>query len=211
MCAPREDSIQPEQPPSLIRVFAVHIKKHWVLSYPLSAQWRLIRLGGCPGWSDSSLGAQSFFFFFFFHEAAHIHNFKHLLRNHWANQSNFIWSFYWLEERKFVQMVLVTWSRWLPCPYMVKAFKNLHLWNQKADDLETWYAGLGTRVLRSLFKWWPWVDLDLFYTNGPGHMTNMATMPMNGKNLKKNLLLLWNQEADDPVTQIQYFQTSFPQ
>ena len=25
---------------------------------------------------------------------------------------------------------------------MVKAFKNLLLWNQKADDLETWYAAL---------------------------------------------------------------------
>ena len=39
-------------------VFAVRMKKAWVLSYPLSAQWRLIRLGGCPGWSKSSLGAQ---------------------------------------------------------------------------------------------------------------------------------------------------------
>ena len=36
---------------------AVHMKKHWVLSYPLSALWRLIRLGGCPGWSESSLCA----------------------------------------------------------------------------------------------------------------------------------------------------------
>ena len=38
-------------------VFAVHMKKDWVLSYPLSAQRRLIRLGACPGWSESSLGA----------------------------------------------------------------------------------------------------------------------------------------------------------
>ena len=43
---------------SLIRVFAVRMKKPWVLSYPLSAQRRLIRLSGCPGWSESSLGAQ---------------------------------------------------------------------------------------------------------------------------------------------------------
>ena len=43
-CAPSEDSDQPEHPPSLIRGFAVHLKKHWYLSYPLSAQWRL--------WSD---------------------------------------------------------------------------------------------------------------------------------------------------------------
>ena len=41
-CAPGEDSDQPGHPPCLIRVFAVHMKKAWVLSYPLSAQRRLI-------------------------------------------------------------------------------------------------------------------------------------------------------------------------
>ena len=59
-CAPSEDSDQPEHPSSLIRVFTVRMKKARVLSYPLSAQQRLIRLGGCPGCSESSLGAQSF-------------------------------------------------------------------------------------------------------------------------------------------------------
>ena len=43
-CAPNEDSDQPGHPPSLIRVFAVRMKKAWVLSYPLSAQRSL--------WSD---------------------------------------------------------------------------------------------------------------------------------------------------------------
>ena len=38
-------------------------EKARVLSYLLSAQRRLIRLGGCPGWSESSLGAQSFCWF----------------------------------------------------------------------------------------------------------------------------------------------------
>ena len=37
-CAPSKDSDQPGHPPSLIRVFAVRMKKAWVLSYPLSAQ-----------------------------------------------------------------------------------------------------------------------------------------------------------------------------
>ena len=32
-------------------VFAERMKKAWVLSYPLSAQRRLISLGECPGWS----------------------------------------------------------------------------------------------------------------------------------------------------------------
>ena len=40
-CAPSEDSDQRGHLPSLIRVFAVCMKKAWVLSYPLSAQRRL--------------------------------------------------------------------------------------------------------------------------------------------------------------------------
>ena len=39
--------------------------------------------------------------------------------------------------------------------------KNHLLCNQKTNDLECWYAALGTRLLPSLFKWWPWDDLDL--------------------------------------------------
>ena len=67
---PSNDSEQPGHPPSLIGVFTVGMKKHWILSYPLSAQRRLIRLGGCPGWSESLLGAQSFCWFC--HEMAQI-------------------------------------------------------------------------------------------------------------------------------------------
>ena len=52
-CAPREDSAQTRHPPSLIRVFAVRMKKVWVLSYPLSSQRRLVRLDGCPVGSES--------------------------------------------------------------------------------------------------------------------------------------------------------------
>ena len=44
-CPPSEDSDQPGNPPNLIRVFAVRMKKAWILSYPFSAQRRLIRLG----------------------------------------------------------------------------------------------------------------------------------------------------------------------
>ena len=43
-CAPSEDSDQLGHPPSLIRVSAVRMNKHWALNYILSAQWRL--------WSD---------------------------------------------------------------------------------------------------------------------------------------------------------------
>ena len=37
-CAPSEDAEQPRHPPSLIRVFAVRMKKHWAINYLLSAQ-----------------------------------------------------------------------------------------------------------------------------------------------------------------------------
>ena len=47
-------------------------------------------------------------------------------------------------------------------PIYGKNFKNL-LQNQKSYDLETWHVALGTQALQSLYKWWPWVDLDLFY------------------------------------------------
>ena len=56
-CVPNKDTYQPGHPPSLIRGFTVRMKKHWVLGYPLSAQGRMIRLGRCPGWFESSLGA----------------------------------------------------------------------------------------------------------------------------------------------------------
>ena len=49
ICAPSQDSDQPGHPLSLITVVAVRIKKASVLSNPLSAQQRLIRLGACPG------------------------------------------------------------------------------------------------------------------------------------------------------------------
>ena len=45
-CTPSEDSDQPGHPPSLIRVFAVRMKKAWVLRL-----W--------SDWSESSLGTQS--------------------------------------------------------------------------------------------------------------------------------------------------------
>ena len=52
-------------------VFPVRMKKAWVLSYPLSAQRKLIRLGGCPGWLETSLGAQPLCWFC--HEVADLY------------------------------------------------------------------------------------------------------------------------------------------
>ena len=47
-CAPSEDSDQPGHLPSMIRVFAVRMKKHWALSYPLSASEDSDQTGWMP-------------------------------------------------------------------------------------------------------------------------------------------------------------------
>ena len=41
----------------------------------------------------------------------------------------------------------------------------------------------------------PWDGGTKVYSNGPGHMTNMAAMPIYGKNLKN--LFLWNKKVSD--------------
>ena len=48
--------------------------------------------------------------------------------------------------------------------YGTNLYKNILLLNQKADDLETLYAALVTQLLLNLFKWWPFVDLGVFYS-----------------------------------------------
>ena len=57
----------------------------------------------------------------------------------WGNESLFNWS---RSHDKDAHI----------CPDMVKTLKNLLLWNQTVDDVETWYAESGARVLPSLFK-----------------------------------------------------------
>ena len=47
--------------------------------------------------------------------------------------------------------------------YGKKPFKNLLLQNRRADFHETRYVASGTPAHHSLYKWWPWSDLDLFY------------------------------------------------
>ena len=69
-CAPSEASDQPGHPPSLIRVFAVHMKKAWVLCYPLSEQWRLWS-DWVDAQADLSLRWAHMPFCWFCHKAAH--------------------------------------------------------------------------------------------------------------------------------------------
>ena len=48
-------------------------------------------------------------------------------------------------------------------PICGKTFKSLLLKNQRADCNEIRYVALTMRTHHSLFKIWPWVDLDLLY------------------------------------------------
>ena len=59
ICAPSEDADQPGHPPRVIRAFAVCSKDSQGSKVSSCGQWRLIKLGGCPGWSESSLGAHA--------------------------------------------------------------------------------------------------------------------------------------------------------
>ena len=61
----------------------------------------------------------------------------------WGNESQYNW-FMNVNTIRLCHMTIII---WLPCPYMIKTFKNLLFWNRKADDLETWYAALVTQVL----------------------------------------------------------------
>ena len=60
------------------------------------------------------------------------------------SKSNFIWSPHGMGEWKFVQMVQVTWTKWLPCPYMVKTLK---IFFSGTKSLMTLKLGVQHRVL----------------------------------------------------------------
>ena len=77
---------------------------------------------------------------------------------------------------------------------MVKTFKSLHLWNQKADDLESWYTAFGAKSYVEAV----WVGGAKVPSNGHGHMTKMAVMPIYGNNLKQSSSL--EPKADDLET-----------
>ena len=41
--------------------------------------------------------------------------------------------------------------------------ENIFLRNRAANDYETWYVTLMTRALKSVVKWCPLIDFQLFY------------------------------------------------
>ena len=77
--------------------------------------------------------------------------------------SNFIWSLLRVGERKIAKMVAVLWPRWLPLPYMVKTFKNLHLQNRECFGAEPLQESSGMGGLPKLLKELSYVDVWSFY------------------------------------------------
>ena len=109
-CAPSEDSDQPGHPPSLIRVFAVRMKKTRVLSYPLSAQRRL-----WSDWADAQADLRPRWvhmpLYWFCHEAAHMALFPAVLSRFFPTIGVLSRSFLLIEiyETANVKRVPITW------------------------------------------------------------------------------------------------------
>ena len=72
----------------------------------------------------------------------------------------------WAGEWKIAKMGMVHWSKWLPCPYMVKTFKNLLIYNQISPGPLSLHKLWGTGDLPKLLKWWFYVDIWPFYLQG---------------------------------------------
>ena len=72
ICVPSEDSDQDGHPPSLIRVFAVRMKKAWVLSYPLRIDWAHAQADLSLRGTHRSFCGAHMPFWWFCHEAAQL-------------------------------------------------------------------------------------------------------------------------------------------
>ena len=62
-------------------------------------------------------------------------------------------------------------SKMATTPIYGKTFKKSSPTEQILLWSWTWRGALWTQALHSLYKWWPWVDLDLFYA-----MSNLAKL-----------------------------------
>ena len=89
--------------------------------------------------------------------------FKHLLRNDWADWSQISYGVSMGWGNKSFSNGPGHMTKMAAMPTYGKNLKKSSSPELKADDLDTWYAASGARVLPNLFKLWPFVDLDLFY------------------------------------------------
>ena len=113
------------------------------------------------------------------------------LRNYWAifNQILYVsfqvqgnenqWTWCWSHDQDGGQAHI-----WL------KPFKNL-LRNWWTDFCQTWYVALGTPAHHCLFKWWPWIDLDLFYGKVKFGNLSFSTGKIENSGFYRNHWSLW--------------------
>ena len=116
-----------------------------------------------------------------------------------SKKPNFMWSFHGSGERKFVRGIWVTWPTWPPRPYMVKSLQKFSSPEPMANGFGSWYV---VKPHQSLFKWWPWVDLDLFYGKvkfGPlcfymekKKKKKTVRKSFNGRNLQQMTRVTWS-------------------
>ena len=107
-----------------------------------------------------------------------------------------MWSLQGSGERQFVCSIWVTWPGWLPSLYMVKTVRKSSFPKPKGQWSSPWYVALGPWAHQSFFKWWPWVDLDLFYGKvkfGPlcFYMGKSVRKSFNGRNLQQMTRVRW--------------------
>ena len=154
-CAPIEDSDQPGHPPSLIRVFAVRMKKAWVHGYPLSAHRRL-----WSDWADAQADLSL--------RWAHTHLSLRWTRTHlslrWAH-SHFVGFvmlrlILWICDGCFVGNMDVLWMTWTVCGYMWSICWG---WCEVfcgcvvclLDDMDVWWmCGVCFVDAWCIFCWW---------------------------------------------------------
>ena len=77
--------------------------------------------------------------------------------------SNFIRSLTRAGEWKIAKIVAAHWPSWLPCPYIVKIFKNLLLQDRGCLVAESLHKSSETGGLPKLLKWWSYIDIWPFY------------------------------------------------
>ena len=97
------------------------------------------------------------------------------------SKSNFIWSFYEMGGRKVCSKGPGHMTKMATMLIYGRHLKNLLLWNQKADDLETWYALSGalstTKFAQMMTLGWPW------YILRPGQIWSLVLL--YGKKVKQ--------------------------
>ena len=105
----------------------------------------------------------------------------------------FIWSLPGAGEWKIAKIVAIHWSRWPPCPYMVKTFKNLLLQNRGCLQAESLHKSSGTGGLPKLLKWWSYIVVWPFYCEVKFASICICMGPIHlyGKTVDNFKWLLW--------------------